>query len=378
MKFVKTEFFDTFECIGGDCPDTCCAGWNITIDHQTAAFYRDTTDEYGEVLRQGMVEADGMYRMKLQDRRCPHLNEKNLCEIYLRLGPEKMCKTCREYPRKVRQVGDLVLEHLSISCPEAARILLSHPEPLQFDIWEHEGLAAASSKEEDWDFFNICVNGMCTSVGILQNRAIPILSRLRVLVSFHDLLGGYLETGRDSQLLFQMFSDAQQVELLSHNFDHFETRCLPMVRVGLKLIQHRKDLDITGNLKQFSEAVQHCSTPAGEEEFLAFLKQMAQSPYAEYWEQYCVYYLALHYMEAYPAGRLQMTVENLIYLLVLHRFMAFGCYRKTGRMPELTDLIPIFTSLSRCFEHVSGNLEILHQECEKEHMNTTEFLLSIL
>lgn len=31
MKFMKTEFFDTFECIGGDCPDTCCAGWNITI-----------------------------------------------------------------------------------------------------------------------------------------------------------------------------------------------------------------------------------------------------------------------------------------------------------------------------------------------------------
>jgi len=34
------EYFEEFSCIGGACEDTCCAGWNITVDKKTYQNYR--------------------------------------------------------------------------------------------------------------------------------------------------------------------------------------------------------------------------------------------------------------------------------------------------------------------------------------------------
>mgnify|MGYP000638762220 CR=1 FL=1 len=32
MQYTIPHYFKSFHCIGGKCPDTCCAGWQIQID----------------------------------------------------------------------------------------------------------------------------------------------------------------------------------------------------------------------------------------------------------------------------------------------------------------------------------------------------------
>ena len=32
MQYIIPHYYKKFVCIGGDCPDTCCAGWQIMID----------------------------------------------------------------------------------------------------------------------------------------------------------------------------------------------------------------------------------------------------------------------------------------------------------------------------------------------------------
>ena len=32
MEYVYPDYYRQFTCIGGECPDTCCAGWEIVID----------------------------------------------------------------------------------------------------------------------------------------------------------------------------------------------------------------------------------------------------------------------------------------------------------------------------------------------------------
>ena len=32
MQYTIPHYFKSFHCIGGECPDTCCAGWQIQID----------------------------------------------------------------------------------------------------------------------------------------------------------------------------------------------------------------------------------------------------------------------------------------------------------------------------------------------------------
>jgi lysine-N-methylase len=48
-----------------------------------------------------------------------------LCRIHAELGHEALCKTCREFPRLRHDYGDFVELGLELSCPEAARLILS-------------------------------------------------------------------------------------------------------------------------------------------------------------------------------------------------------------------------------------------------------------
>ena len=35
MNYLAVDLFRDFECIADACPNTCCAGWGITIDEST-------------------------------------------------------------------------------------------------------------------------------------------------------------------------------------------------------------------------------------------------------------------------------------------------------------------------------------------------------
>ena len=42
------EYYKQFQCIGGACEDTCCAGWNITVDKPTYQKYKKVKEIYYE------------------------------------------------------------------------------------------------------------------------------------------------------------------------------------------------------------------------------------------------------------------------------------------------------------------------------------------
>lgn len=46
MKYLKPHFYDKFICTAGDCPDTCCAGWQIMIDEESLERYGKETSEF--------------------------------------------------------------------------------------------------------------------------------------------------------------------------------------------------------------------------------------------------------------------------------------------------------------------------------------------
>lgn len=138
MKYHFPDYYTDFTCIGGKCPDTCCAGWNIEIDgrsladyHQmlqqtaSAPFVPGITPEFARQLRQAVDFKRKTFR--LSGRRCTLLNHDNLCDLYIHAGQDSLCRTCRTYPRHQEEFGNLREISLSLSCPEAARIILNQP-----------------------------------------------------------------------------------------------------------------------------------------------------------------------------------------------------------------------------------------------------------
>ena len=129
MKLTKPAYFDTFRCIASLCPDSCCKEWDVQVDEEKAALYRALPGDLGDRLREVLSEENGETVMTIIDGRCPMWRHDGLCRIQAELGEDALCKTCREFPRLTHDYGDFVEMGLELSCPEAARIILSCPDP---------------------------------------------------------------------------------------------------------------------------------------------------------------------------------------------------------------------------------------------------------
>lgn len=382
MKQLTFELFDTFQCIGSSCPDTCCASWGIEVDPASVDFYRNLKNNFGQKLQQNLIESNKKVYMKLQNNRCPFLNGQNLCDIYIHLGPEKMCQTCKIYPRFQWKYGDILFRGLGISCPEVARLILSYPDTLYFDFAEDPSIADSSNSTENWQLFNTLINGMTASVNILQNRSLSIFTRLRLMVAFNDALKTNIDSAQDSYALFETFSDHTQFDTLTHTFATHSKSILPLLTFALHFYKNAgtfRDLYyIAPYTETLYDTLTFCNSLTNQQELTDFWDDVSTDFYPIRYEQYSIYYLTRHYMSAYHNNNIQKCIANLIYLFSLHRLFAFGIYRQKGERLSLADLVPIYTAISRFFEHTDSNLDTLYQLFSDNDMNTTSFLLSLI
>ena len=125
MIVIKPKFFDAFKCVADRCPDTCCAGWDVEIDGESAEKYKNETGSLKPFFDKHLTTDEDGYIFSLVDGCCPLLDENKLCRIQLAKGEEALCETCRLFPRYFDDYGDIRETGLGLGCPEAARILLS-------------------------------------------------------------------------------------------------------------------------------------------------------------------------------------------------------------------------------------------------------------
>lgn len=125
MNISKPIYYDSFRCIAGACPDSCCKEWDVQVDELAAEYYRSLPGDLGDRLRQVLREEDGQTVMTIVDGRCPMWREDGLCRIQAELGENALCQVCREFPRLRHDYGDFLELGLELSCPEAARLILA-------------------------------------------------------------------------------------------------------------------------------------------------------------------------------------------------------------------------------------------------------------
>lgn len=127
MRIIKPDYFDRFRCLAGNCPDSCCKAWEVQVDDACAEYYRTLPGSLGNRLREVLHTEDGKTVMTLQGGRCPMWRCDGLCRIQAELGEDALCKTCRDFPRLTHDYGDFAELGLELSCPEAAKLILSSP-----------------------------------------------------------------------------------------------------------------------------------------------------------------------------------------------------------------------------------------------------------
>ena len=169
MLITKPSYFDDFRCIASLCPDSCCKEWDVQVDARSAAFYRDLPGALGDRLREVLYEEDGETYLAIAEGRCPMWRADGLCRIQAELGEGALCKTCRDFPRLTHDYGDFVERGLELSCPEAARIILS-AAPAPFLAEEVPG---GEEPDYDLDAMTVLKATRQTALSLLENPACP-------------------------------------------------------------------------------------------------------------------------------------------------------------------------------------------------------------
>lgn len=148
MIYTYPDYYKKFNCIADKCPDTCCGKWQIVIDDDSLEKYEDYNGEYRDELRRKVNWKEGVFRHG-RSGKCAFLRDDMLCDMYIHMGKESLCTTCREYPRHTEEFENVREVSLSLSCPEVARILMNIMDKVTFVTEEDD----EDEVFDDFDYF---------------------------------------------------------------------------------------------------------------------------------------------------------------------------------------------------------------------------------
>ncbi len=185
MKVFAPDYYGDFKCIAENCRYSCCIGWEIDIDEETAGFYKNVPGEFGKRLAAGIEHGEEGASFRLcENERCPFLNEKGLCDIIINLGENALCQICDDHPRFRNFFESRTEIGLGLCCEAAAVLILDKKEKTVLEVIEDDG--GEEYIPEDEEAFFALRNAV---FDVLQNRDLPIEKRVESML---ELCGGTL------------------------------------------------------------------------------------------------------------------------------------------------------------------------------------------
>jgi len=201
IELIYPEYLDEFKCIGGECEDNCCMGWDVDIDKITFKQYNEVQDDEIKTIIQNNVLKNKNYtnensdyaKVKLsKEKRCPFLNNNYYCNIQCKFGENYLSNVCASFPRILNKIDNEYEMSLDVACPEAARLILSKEKGL--NLIEREKIlnkyiindVIETNSEETWlKYFKEIRN---FSIKIIKNRNFTLNERLYILGDFIEKL----------------------------------------------------------------------------------------------------------------------------------------------------------------------------------------------
>lgn len=214
MILKTPSFYKDFKCIAGDCPDSCCQGWEVDADDESLEFYKTLTGDIRNRI-DSVLDRDefGNTIFRLADKkRCPFLNDENLCDMHIAIGGEHTPYTCRMFPRFINDFGGTREMGVSFSCPVASDMMFGLTEPMRF-VSELNELPPELNEIDAQTYFYL-VKAREKAFSIVQDRTHPVNQRLISLLDFgveiQEDLEEYKE-GSDDIDFFDVFRNPELI-----------------------------------------------------------------------------------------------------------------------------------------------------------------------
>lgn len=215
MKIVKPTFYKNFKCIAGDCPDSCCQGWEVDADSDSLEYYK-TLDNSLEIKKRidfvlSKDEFDNTIFTLAPKKRCPFLNEENLCDMHIAIGGEHTPYTCRTFPRFIYDFGATREIGISFSCPVASDMMYN-TESFDFETEVNSDLPTLN--DIDAEKYFLLYKGRAEAYKIAKDKNKSIRERLNDLLDLGVLLQEKLfpyDEGGDDIAFFDVFKNPELI-----------------------------------------------------------------------------------------------------------------------------------------------------------------------
>ena len=374
-----------FKCIGGDCEDSCCIGWDIDIDKLTFRKYFRTQNvemkkEFSKYVytNEACDSEDVDYgRLRIKDNKwCPFLNDKKLCNIYTNLGEEYLSNVCHSYPRLYNILDGVYEMSLFMSCPEAVRQLMTSKDPIKFTsqkVTLDKFIVHSYIETKDPQWKNTPIESLKSmrskSIKTIQNRKLSIEERLLELGNELSRTDNYIEQllagiEVDHHDKFQMAFFKDTIDSL-HVFEEIDS---PVFKALTKKVLKSFHIDDDHNLSEqtlvYNKAIKEVLDPFMEQNSYMF-------------EHYLTNFM---FQGNFPFTENQSSFDGYLMLVIRYTFLRFyltGVGYYNGRITE-EDVVELIQVYTKVIEHHKTFIIDLLQELKLKEFDTMDFITKLL
>lgn len=383
MKIRVPEYFKDFKCIASKCEDTCCAGWGIVIDDVTYDRYKNVQGKFGERLRSEIVHEAGENIFVLKGNNCPFLNKEKTCDIYINIGEENLCYTCQQYPRYTEEFGSLREIGISLSCPEAARIMLNNDKKVTFELSENEEVVS-SYNDINAQLFIELLESRNIVMDMLQDRDIDLRKRVALALLFVDEIQEKIDESEIKEIksVREKYSDKFFLEELLEKLEEYKDN------EGIKYDNIQEYFNVFRDLKHITpndplglnDALRYF-WQADEDEELYILKHKQFVEYYEdkiyKFENILVYFVFRYFMKAVFDYDALAKIKTAIISYMMIRELAVVRYIENNEFTD-EDMVDIAHTYSKDIEHLEENIEALAELFETNEVFDIEEMVMAL
>jgi lysine-N-methylase len=403
VKIRYPSYIKEFKCIGGNCSDNCCHGWEIHIDKNTFDKYVKIQNNIfvTDILENIIVRKNcknpkidyGQIKLNTETK-CPFLRKDNYCSIHTNLGEDYLSKVCTTYPRIINKIDDCYELSLNVSCIEAARIILLNEEGITFD-YSRELISNnyVIAKEINTNTYEINDTNYKyikeirdKSINIITNRKYELSERLFDLGLFlenvrrklcynydntvqfvdeYDIRSNKAKFQRDinDYMLQISFYKGILEKLASSKFfisDNFR-EIIDKVMLGFKFTE---DKSLIENSQIYLKAY-------------TILDKEVFEPYSYIFENYLVNHM---FKELFPFSENDIVYDGYIMMLVRLSYIKFfiaGYYLSDGKI-TIDNIIKIIQSLTKEIEHDETYLKYILTHIKEYELDNKRFAKILL
>lgn len=372
MRYVKPRYYDAFVCIADHCPATCCRGWQIVIDDDALVRYWNEKGEFGNRLKNSIDWESGTFCQ--YDGRCDFLNDRNLCDIHETLGEGALCDTCRRYPRHVEEFEGVREYSLTLSCPEAARRMLTDSAPMTLVEWETE---EEETFEEGFDFllYTQLADARKVVFRILQDRDVDMRIRMEACLIFAETMQELLDrenyAGVDDWIRIHEADYRRDMELAKVRWEEKEEKRLLQRKKEVEQLKSLEILDPAwAALLEEAESVLCQNGDASYRSLCAEFQEGCgyESGSAKDWalaaEQIAVFFIYTYFCGAVYDGAVYAKIRLMEFSVQWIQELTMVQWHQKGKEQEEGAIISLAYRFAREIEHSDPNRIALEEWLE--------------